>query len=275
MPAELKTEAAASEVRSCLSWSIAEGVMELALHRAPCNELGSVALEELEEFVVALQGVQDAHALVIYSQMQPGFCAGADLRELHERSRHLQKAEAARGVRDFLERIHRVFNIIDDAPMTTIAAVHGVTFGGGFELALTCDLIIADKMSRFCFPELRLGLIPGFGGIPRLKRDLGNGVVRDLLLTGRSFNATKAQQIGLVSQVVGEGEALRAARATAAQLGKFDQATAIAAKKFIKPIPQEELRREIDLFCELFQRPAVEAGLRKFVESKDAQPYLP
>jgi enoyl-CoA hydratase/carnithine racemase len=105
--------------------------------------------------------------------------------------------------------------------LTTIAAVHGVTFGGGFELALTCDLIIADKMARFCFPELRLGLIPGFGGIPRLKRDLGNAVVRDLLLTGRSFNANKAQQIGLVSQVVGEGEALRAARATAAQFKKI------------------------------------------------------
>src|SRR6202042_2922509 len=114
-----------------------------------------------------------------------------------------------------------------------------------------CDLIIADKMARFCFPELRLGLIPGFGGIPRLKRDLGNAVVRDLLLTGRSFNTTKAQQIGLVSQVVGEGEALRAARATAAQLAKFDRGTSTAAKKFIKPIPHEEVRREIHLFCEL------------------------
>ena len=78
-------------------------------------------------------------------------------------------------------------NAIDAAPLTTIAAVHGVTFGGGFELALACDLIVADKMARFCFPELRLGLIPGFGGIPRLKRDLGNAVVRDLLLTGRSI----------------------------------------------------------------------------------------
>ena len=90
-------------------------------------------------------------------------------------------------MREFLERIHRVMNAIDAAPLTTIAAVHGVTFGGGFELALVCDLIIADKMARFCFPELRLGLIPGFGGIPRLKRDLGNAVVRDLLLTGQKL----------------------------------------------------------------------------------------
>jgi len=259
-----------------LSWGIADGVIELALHRAPCNEIGSASLEELEKFAAALEGMQaKAHALIIYSDMKPGFCAGADLRELYERSQTMEMAAAVRGVREFLERIHRVLNLIDAAPLTTIAAVHGVTFGGGFELALACDLMIADKMARFCFPELRLGLIPGFGGIPRLKRDLGNAVVRDLLLTGRSINATKAQQIGLISQAVGEGEALRAARATAAQLGKFDRATAAAAKKFIKPIPHEELRREVDIFCELFARPEVQAGLKKFVESTDAQPYLP
>ena len=259
-----------------LSWALKDGVIELALHRAPCNEIGSLALDELERFGAALEPMQaDAHALIVYSEIKSGFCAGADLRELYGRSQAMQKADAARGVRDFLQRIHRVLNQIDAAPLTTIAAVHGVTFGGGFELALVCDLIIADKMARFCFPELRLGLIPGFGGIPRLKRDLGNAVVRDLLLTGRSFNATKAQQIGLVSQVVSEGEALRAARATAAQLQKFDRETAIAAKKFIKPIPHEELRQEIDLFCDLFTRPAVAAGLKKFVESTELQPYLP
>jgi len=260
----------------CLSWEVDNGVIELALHREPANEIGSQTLEELEEFSGALAELQtDSHALIIYSTVKSGFSAGADLRELYERSQGMEKPQALEGVRDFLKRIHRVMNAIDSAPLTTIAAVHGVTFGGGFELALTCDLIVADKMARFCFPELRLGLIPGFGGIPRLKRDLGNGVVRDLLLTGRSFNATKAQQCGLISQMVGEGETLRVARATATQLGKFDRATAIAAKRFIKPIPYEELKQEIDLFCDLFAQPAVEAGLRKFVESTDAQPYLP
>jgi enoyl-CoA hydratase len=259
-----------------LSWELAAGVIEVALHREPCNELGSLALEELEKFVDALDGMaRNAHALVVHSAMKAGFCAGADLRELYHRSQAMEKAQALAGVRDFLERMHRVLNTIDAAPLTTIAAVHGVTFGGGFELALVCDLIIADKMARFCFPELRLGLIPGFGGIPRLKRDLGNGVVRDLLLTGRSFNATRAHAVGLVSQIVAEGEALRAARATAAQVGKFDRRTAIAAKKFIKPMPHHELKQEIDLFCQLFAQPAVEAGLRKFVESTDLQPYLP
>jgi enoyl-CoA hydratase/carnithine racemase len=259
-----------------LSWEVSAGVIELALHREPCNEIGSLSLDELEKFADALGGIaRQAHALIVHSTLKAGFCAGADLRELYQRSHEMEKARAVAGVRDFLERIHRVLNTIDGAPLTTIAAVHGVTFGGGFELALVCDLIIADKMARFCFPELRLGLIPGFGGIPRLKRDLGNGVVRDLLLTGRSFNATRAHAVGLVSQLVAEGEALRAARATAVQLGKFDRRTAIAAKKFIKPIPHHELKQEIDLFCKLFVEPAVEAGLRKFVESTELQPYLP
>jgi enoyl-CoA hydratase/carnithine racemase len=259
-----------------LSWQVADGTIELVLDHAPCNEIGSATLGELEQFVDSLESLEKTcHALIISSVRSEGFCAGADLRELYHRSQTLPPAERVAGVRDFVERIHRVGNAIDAAPLTTIAAVHGVTFGGGFELALLCDLIVADKMTRFCFPELRLGLIPSFGGIPRLKRDVGNGIVRDLLLTGRSINGSKAQAIGLVSQVTAEGDALRVARATAAQVAKFDRDTAIAAKKFIKPIPYEELEQEVDIFCDLFTRPAVEAGLRKFVESTDALPYLP
>jgi enoyl-CoA hydratase len=259
-----------------LSWTCIDGTVELVLDSAPCNEIGSATLPELERFVSALPHLQrEAHALIISSARQEGFCAGADLRELYRESQPLQTKERVERLREFLERIHRVMNAIDSAPLTTIAAIQGIAFGGGFELALVCDLIIADKTARFCFPELRLGLIPGFGGIPRLKRDLGNAVVRDLLLTGRSINATKAQAVGLLSQVVAEGDALRIARSTAAQLKKFDRETAIAAKSFIKPIPFDELRREIEIFCELFTRPAVEAGLRKFAESTDALPYLP
>ena len=259
-----------------LSWELTDGVIEVALHRRPLNEIGSATLVDLEKLAAALNSFgSEARVLILCSDLKEGFCAGADLRELYIRGQELSPAERVRGVRDFLERIHRVLNTIDAAPLVTIAAVHGVTFGGGFELALACDLIIADKMARFCFPELRLGLVPGFGGIPRLKRDLGNAVIRDLLLTGRSINAQKAASIGLVSQLAAEGEALRLARATAAQIKKFDQAIATAAKKFIKPIPYDELRREIDLFCDLFTQPAVEAALKRFVESTEVQPYLP
>ena len=259
-----------------VSWHAADGIAELALHREPLNEIGSETLAELEHFARALAGAgEQVAALIVHSTLPGGFSAGADLRELFSRSQQVGDAARREGVRDFLERIHAVMNALDSAPATTIAAVHGVCFGGGFELALTCDLIVADKLARFCFPELRLGLIPGFGGIPRLKRDLGNAVVRDLLLTGRSINATKAQAAGLVSQVAGEGEALRLARATAAQMVKFDRTTSAAAKRFIKTVPEAELRQEIETFCELFRRPVVQDALRNFVESSDALPYLP
>ncbi len=259
-----------------LSWHIVNGAVELALHRDPCNEIGSLTLDELEKFAAALPELaNEVQAMIVHSTLKAGFSAGADLRELFQRGQEMEKRAALREVREFLERIHAVMNALDAAPLTTIAAVHGVTFGGGFELALVCDIIVADRMARFCFPELRLGLIPGFGGIPRLKRDLGNAVVRDLLLTGRSFNVMKAQQIGLVSQIAAEGEVLRVARATASQVGKFDRWTAAAAKEFVKPIPYEELKREIDIFCDLYSRPAVEEGLRKFVENEGVQPYLP
>ncbi len=165
-------------------------------------------------------------------------------------------------------------NAIDASPLTTIAAVHGVTFGGGFELALVCDLIIADKMARFCFPELRLGLIPGFGGIPRLKRDLGNAVVRDLLLTGRSFNATKAQQSDWSARWWGKAKHCerRAApprnseirsphRKRGEEIHQADSLRGVAAgNRYLLRSVRAARRR---------------SGLKKFVESKDAQPYLP
>ena len=259
-----------------LRWEWRDGILELTLDREPANEIGTAMLADLERFASAIPVLApETSACIVFSARKHVFSAGADLRELYEGAASLSEPERLAGVREFLERIHAVLNAIDAAPFVTIAAVHGVCFGGGLELALACDIIVADKMARFAFPELRLGLIPGFGGIPRLKRDLGNAFVRDLLLTGRSVNATRAQAVGLVSQLAAEGEAPKLARATANQITKFDGVTRAAAKKFIKPIPREELRREIDLFCELFTRPAVMAGLKKFVESSDAMPYLP
>jgi enoyl-CoA hydratase/carnithine racemase len=259
-----------------LRWDWRDSIVELTLDYAPANEIGTETLADLEKFAAAIPALApETAACIISSARQQGFSAGADLRQLFRGAEPLSEKERLAGVRKFLERIHSVLNAIDAAPFVTVAAVHGVCFGGGFELALACDIIIADKMARFAFPELRLGLIPGFGGIPRLKRDLGNAFVRDLLLTGRSVNAARAQAVGLVAQLAAEGEGLKIARSTAAQITKFDAVTRAAAKKFIKPIPHEEFRREIDLFCELFTRPAVMAALKKFVESTDAMPYLP
>jgi enoyl-CoA hydratase/carnithine racemase len=259
-----------------LRWEWDDGVVEVTLDRTPANEIGTVMLAELEHLAAALESLaSETSVCILHSAQKAGFSAGADLRELYESALALGTAERRAAVRKFLERIHAVLNSIDASPIVTIAAVHGVCFGGGFEVALACDIIIADKMARFAFPELRLGLIPGFGGIPRLKRDLGNAFIRDLLFTGKSVNAARGQSVGLVAQLAAEGEALKVARYTASQITKFDSATRAAAKKFIKPIPHDELRREIEIFSELFARPTVMAALKKFVESNEAMPYLP
>lgn len=259
-----------------LRWEWHEEIVELTLDHDPANEIGTAMVAELEKFVASFGALApETSACIIVSAKKSVFSAGGDLRELYERAAAVSESERGASVREFLERIHAVLNSIDAAPFVTIAAVHGICFGGGLELALACDMIIADKLARFAFPELRLGFIPGFGGIPRLKRDLGNAVVRDLLFTGRTLNATRANAVGLVAQLAGEGEALRIARSTANQIKKFDRVTQATAKQFIKPIPREELRREIDLFCELFTRPAVMAALKRFVEDSGPMPYLP
>ncbi|MBX2801504.1 MAG: enoyl-CoA hydratase/isomerase family protein [Myxococcales bacterium] len=270
-----------------LSWCHVGGVVEVELHRAPLNEIGSTTLRELEVLArYVADGAGGARALIVHSG-RAGFCAGADLRELHSaivarRSRRrrrwlpgrVQRRMLRFEVGRFVDRIHAVFDTLDTAPIPTIAAVHGVCFGGGFELALVMDRIVADKTARFCFPELRLGIVPGFGGVPRLERDVGNAVVRDLLLTGRSIGARRAHALGLVSEVVGKGEALRAARRAAEQVSRYDPATVGAAKAFAKPLPRRRLREERALFCRMVTRPEVLRALTDFVEDDGVRPYL-
>ena len=262
-----------------LSWSPVEEWVELKLHRTPCNEIGLESLEALEGFVDWLNShATSVRALIVHSTIPAGFSAGADLRELYERMRQVPVGDRATGIRAFLERMHHVLAAVEAAPIPAIAAVHGVTFGGGFEVALACDVIVADQSARFAFPELRLGLIPGFGGIPRLKRNVGSLLIQDLLLTGRSINAVRAREVGLVSQVAANGQALQLARDVARQIAKLDPGVVAATKQFIKPkapAGDEERRAEINLFCELCSQPTLEAALEKFVFSTSAQPYLP
>jgi enoyl-CoA hydratase/carnithine racemase len=257
-----------------IAWTHAEGVFELTLAQPPANEIGLALLARLERFVEEVSA-SDAHAVIVHSDLRAGFCAGADLRGLYAGVRGRAPSDYLGELRGFLDRIHSVLDRFDALPQTTIGALHGVCMGGGFELALVCDVLIADRTTRFGFPELRLGIIPGFGGIPRLRREVPNAVVRDLLLSGRTLNAKRAHELGLVSQLVAPGQALVAARALARQSGLFDRAAAARAKAFVKPCLAAELAAEKELFLELFASPSVQAALADFVGRTDAMPYLP
>ena len=259
-----------------LRWEWRDGVVELTLDHEPLNEIGMLLLGELEQFAAAIDTLAPITSACIITSARPGgFSVGGDLKELYNNALNLSPRKRVAGLRTFIQRIHRVANAIDAAPFITLAAVHGLCMGGGLELALLCDLIVADKMARFGFPELRLGFIPGFGGIPRLRRDVGNSFMRDLLFTGRTVKAEAAHQAGLITHLAGEGYALEVARSMAQQITKFDPEASVAAKKFIKPIPYQELREEVELFCKLFNRPTVMESLRRFVESDDPMKHLP
>lgn len=250
------------------------GIYELELKAPPLNEIGLAMLVALEKVLDQIDPEQ-GRALLIYSSLPGGFSAGADLRALYAGMLAIPDvAQRTPLISNFIDRIHVVMNRLDTLPITTVGAIHGVCFGGGFELALTCDVLVADRTARFAFPELRLGIVPGFGGIPRLKRDVGNAVVRDLLQTGRSMNAKRAQSIGLVSQMVAQGKHVQAARASAQQAARFDRDANATCKAFIKPLPTAELEAEKEHFKRLSQRPVVMAALKKFVESTDLRPYL-
>ncbi len=255
-------------------WTLRDGTYELEMGREPCNEIGTTVLGDLERFLDEVD-TENASALIIHSTVSGGFSPRADLRELYNGMMDVPEKEQEPRLRDFIDRIHSVMNRLDMLPLTTIGVVHGICFGGGFELALTCDMLIVEKNARFAFPELRLGIVPGFGGIPRLRRDVSNAVVRDLLLTGRSINAKKAVAVGLASQMVPVGAGLRAARKAAEQANKFDPETRRSCKAFMKPLPEEQLEEEKDLFVRLAMRPILQAALKKFVESDDPRPYLP
>jgi len=265
----------------CLRWAHRGTTLEVVLDRSPANEIGTEMLGELERLAAYLEaGAGGARALILESAVPRGFSAGADLRELYgnlqdRRARGVSLLAQARELRRFVDRIHRVMDTLDRVPLPTVAALHGVVMGGGLELALTCDVLVADRSARFAFPELRLGLVPGFGGLPRLRRDVGNGVVRDLLLSGRSIRAARAQELGLVSQLVGRGEAPAVARALAVQAARFDRRTVAQGKRFAKPWPRRDLARERALFTRMFTSPVLEGALRDFVTSTDPMPYLP
>jgi enoyl-CoA hydratase/carnithine racemase len=254
-------------------FGLRDGVFELCLDQPPGNEIGLAMLETLERCADAVAR-SSAKALLIYSAQPLGFSAGADLRGLYAGMRDKPASEYLPEIRKFVDRIHAVADRIDSLPQATFAALHGVCFGGGFELALLCDVLIADRTTRFAFPELRLGIIPGFGGIPRLRREVPNAVVRDLLLTGRSLNATRAHELGLVSQLVAPGAALSAARAAARQAAHYADEARAAAKAFVKPLPRAELAAEKELFMQLIAQPRVQAALAEFVQRRDPLPYL-
>jgi enoyl-CoA hydratase len=182
--------------------SIEQGVARITLNRPDkLNALNAELLAELHTVLTQLKDDTSLRVLVFTGAGEKSFVAGADISELHECNAETGLAFAQRG--------QAVFQMIEDFPVPVVAMVNGFALGGGCELALSCHVRYASSNAKFGQPEVKLGIIPGYGGTQRLTRLCGRAVAVELICGGGMINAERALQVGLVNGVAGSQEELR------------------------------------------------------------------
>jgi enoyl-CoA hydratase/carnithine racemase len=188
-----------------------KAVAEIVLDRpAALNAVSTVLAEQLTAVLRELAADDDVRAVVLSSSNERAFCVGADLKE-----RAGFTDDDLLGQRPVIKAL---FSAVRDLPMPAIAAVHGFALGGGFELALSCDLIVADESAVLGLTEVTVGLVPGGGGTQLLARRTGTGRAADLLLSGRKVTAAEAFALGIIDRLAGPGQARAVALELAAAI---------------------------------------------------------
>ena len=206
----------------------------------------------------------EVRAVILTGAGEHAFSAGTDIGELAEMG-----AEEARGA---AERGQQVCELIERCSVPVIAAVGGVAAGGGCELALACHLRLASTTARFSLPELKLGVIPGYGGTQRLARVTGSGRALEMMLTGEEISADEALRLGLVNRVVAPAELLAEAEALGQKIAGLAPLAIRACLEAVTrglSLPLEEgLALERELFSRLFESEDVREGTRAFLEKR-------
>jgi enoyl-CoA hydratase len=194
----------------CLILSVVDRVATITVNRPDkLNALNDVTIRELAAAAEEVSARPDVGGVILTGAGR-AFVAGADISELVGQSPMEARARALRG--------QAVFRLFEKCPKPVVAAVNGFALGGGCELAMACHLRIASDAAKFGQPEVKLGIMPGYGGTQRLPRLVGRGRAMQLLLTGETIDAGEAMRIGLVSRVVPAAELMDAARAVVASI---------------------------------------------------------
>jgi enoyl-CoA hydratase len=229
------------------------------------NALSFALLDELSRIFDEVART-DARALLITGAGTKAFCAGADIKELVRRSLLQQKRGTEKG--------QAIFSRLDHLPMPSIAIVNGYAFGGGLELALACTFRLATRNARLGLPEIKLGLIPGYGGTQRLPRVIGVARALELIMTGRAVEAEEAARIGLVNRLI-DGEPVQAGIAfardfTSHSLPVLGFAREAVSRALDTPL-DEGLKIEADLSTLAFQTEDSVEGMTAFIEKRKPQ----
>lgn len=191
-----------------------EGTVVVTLNRPKVlNALNAELLEELDQVVIWLEQEESVRAVVITGAGEKSFVAGADISELRQIETSIEaEQKALRG--------QMIFQKIEDLTKPVIMAINGFALGGGCELAMCGDIILASDRASFGQPEINLGVIPGYGGTQRLARAIGRNHAKYLCMTGDRISAQEAYQLGLVQKIVPANELLNEAKRLADQLAK-------------------------------------------------------
>ena len=236
----------------------------LWLDLPPVNVLGASVLDALAARLGEAERDSSARVVVLASAQERAFAAGANIREMAPMGPAEARVHGGRG--------QGVTVLIEKLPLPVVAAVHGVCVGGGCEIALACDLIVASEEATFGQPEINLGVMPGWGGTRRLPRRIGAPQARGWIFGGEVVGAAEAARLGLVYRVVPRSELMATALGIAERLaGK--PALALAAAKYaingaLDPGIAAGLRVELDLWSRLFGTPDQREGMQAFLDKR-------
>ena len=187
-------------------------VAVVTINHSPGNKLNTQVYQEIAQLMGELEANENVHAIVITGAGDEAFVAGADINEMVDLD--------TVGMMDLTQITRIAFSRIEKLNKPVIAAINGVARGGGFELALSCDLRIASEKAEFAFPEINLAVIPGGGGTQRIQKVVGQGIAKELLYFGEVMDAKRAYELQIVNKVVTHEELLSTAKEWAEKLAQ-------------------------------------------------------
>jgi enoyl-CoA hydratase/carnithine racemase len=235
-------------------------VAEVIMNRPEAlNALSADQLRQLGKAATQIAADHQISVVIISSAVHRAFCVGADLKE--------RRGVANDDLRQQRQVFQETFDVLRGLPVPMIAAVEGFALGGGFELALCCDLIVASETASFGLPEVGLGLIPGEGGTQLLPRRIGLNRSADLLLTGRRVAAEEALSMGFVDRLVPEGQARSTARELAQEIAAKSPISLRAAKRALKQGVDVDLASGLEIENREWEQVAFSADRHEGIEA--------
>ncbi|RZF93782.1 enoyl-CoA hydratase [Pseudoalteromonas sp. CO302Y] len=246
--------------------NIKGNVAVLTMNNPPANTWTQDTLTALKDTVTELNANKNVYALVITGQGEKFFSAGADLNVF---------ASGDKGVAATMSKVFGdAFEALTNFRGVSIAAINGYAMGGGLEVALACDIRIAEEQAQMALPEAKVGLLPCAGGTQNLAWLVGEGWAKRMILCGERLKADKAREIGLVEEVVGAGESLAAAMKLANQVGEQSPVAVTACKELIQKGRTQPMAHalplERELFVQLFDTQDQKEGVNAFLEKRKA-----